>query len=491
MTHAMAHADTSSNRLQAIARPARTVGAAVCAVPMSVALSVVLAVLLSAAAASEAAAAEKPNIVVLLGDDIDWKDYGCYGNDAIRTPNIDKLAKEGLLFENAFLTTSSCSPTRISVLTGKYPHATGAEDLHMPLPADQKFVSTHLQPQGYFTGHMLKTHYGPNGMKQFHWYSSKVQDFPKFLDGAGEKPFFLWVGFREAHRGYKPGAVDPPHDPAKVKVPACLADTPETRADLALYYDEISLMDEYIGQMVAELKRRGQYENTLIVFFGDNGRPFPRCKGTCYDTGIGTPLVVSWPAVVKAGTRREGLASVIDLAPTFLDAAGVEKPRDMQGESLLPVLRDPSVPGRDYVFAERNWHNCDEHIRTVRTLRYKLIRNAYLDRPYGNPSDVSSCPSWQALLQAKEAGKLTAGQRRLFEAPRPEWELYDLAQDPNEFNNLAGDPKYAQVQQELAAALEKWRQETGDFSPQRRTRGDNTNRVTGVKFTKEIPPQVE
>lgn len=435
-----------------------------------------------------AAESELPSILVLIGDDIDGKDYGCYGNDAIRTPNIDHLAASGLLFENAFLTTSSCSPTRISVLTGKYPHATGAEDLHMPLPEDQKFVSTYLQQRGYFTGHMQKTHYGPNGMKQFQWYSRDLGDFAKFLDACGQRPFFMWVGFQDAHRPYQPGAVDPPHEPAKVKVPPFLADTPETRADLALYYDEISRMDHNIGRMVDELRRRGRLDNTLIVFLGDNGRPFPRCKGTVYDTGIGTPLVMSWPRVIKPGSRHTGLASVVDLAPTFLEMAGLEKPADMQGRSMLPVLRDPKLPGREMIFGQRNWHNCDEHIRCVRTQRFKLIRNAYLELPYGNPSDLSSCPSWFALQALKKEGKLTREQALQFQAPRPAVELYDLTSDPWEFNNLADDPRYAAVRKELEAALDRWIEETGDFPPQRRRRDDNVDRVTGQRISRDIPP---
>ncbi|MGE3808092.1 MAG: sulfatase [Gemmataceae bacterium] len=437
------------------------------------------------------AADDKPSILVLLADDVDARDYGCYGNDAIRTPNIDALAKGGLLCENAFLTTSSCSPTRISVLTGKYPHATGAEDLHMPLPADQTFVSTYLKKQGYFTGHMLKTHYGPNGIKQFDWYGKKVDEFPQFLDKAGDKPFFCWVGFNDAHRPYKKGTIDPPHDPKEVKVPPYLADTPETRADLALYYDEISHMDGDIGSMVAELKKRKRFDNTLIVFFGDNGRPFPRAKGTAYDSGIGTPLVFSWPTTIKPGSKHTGLASVIDLAPTFLEIAGLDKPADMQGKSMLPVLKDPSQPGRKYIFAERNWHNCDEHIRCVRSQQYKLIRNAYLELPYGNPSDVSSCPSWKSLLELKKAGKLTPQQELLFRKPRPRLELYDMQKDPWEFDNLADKPEYAKVVKELEAELDRWTKETNDFPPERRRRDDNTHRETGVKFTQEIPKQRE
>ena len=244
--------------------------------------------------------AEKaPNIIVFIGDDVGGKDFGCYGNKAIRTPNIDALAKRGIRFENAFLTIAQCSPSRISIMTGRYPHATGAEDLHMPLPAGTKMLPAHLKEAGYFTGHMAKTHYGSEGVKQFDWYNSRLTHFDKFLDKAEDNPFFLWVGFHDAHRPYTLGAVVPPHHPAKVIVPPYLADTLQTRADLALYYDEVSRLDGVIGDYVAMLKKRKELDNTLIVFISDNGMPFPRAKGTVYDSGISTPLIVSWPGTIK------------------------------------------------------------------------------------------------------------------------------------------------------------------------------------------------
>ena len=436
------------------------------------------------------AVADRPNILVVIGDDIGWKDYGCYGHPSIRTPNIDALAAAGLKFTNAFLTTSSCSPSRISILSGRYPHQTGAEDLHMRLPADGLFISTPLRKAGYFTGHMLKTHYGPNGMKQFDWYGRAVGEFAKFLDKAPEKPFFMWVGFRDAHRPYKAGALKPPHDPARVVVPPFLVDTLSTRRDLALYYDEIGRMDRNIGRMVDELKKRGRFRNTLVVFLGDNGEPFPRAKGTVYDSGIGTPLVMCWPGGIKGGGVHDGLTSVIDLAATFAEVAGIKKPSTMVGRSLVPVLADPSRPGREFIFAERNWHNADEHIRCVRTRTHKLITNAYLDRPFGHPADCSRSPAWKDLVTGRTGGRLTGNQMQIFRVPRPSVELYDSGKDPGEFRNLADQPGLSSTRKRLEQALETWRQRTGDFPAARRRRADNVDRVTGVKFTRTIGPQV-
>ncbi len=453
-------------------------------------VGILLAGHLPGAAQSTIESAHSPNIIVFVADDAGWRDFGAYGNETIRTPNVDRLARNGLTFEQAFLTTPQCSPSRISILTGKYPHATGAEDLHMPLPENETILPTLLQQAGYFTGHMRKTHYGPNGEEQFQWYSEQLsQAFPGFLDERGERPFFLWVGFSDPHRGYSEGAIPNPHDPDSVFVPPYLADTPETRRDLALYYDEISRMDGQIGRFIDELERRELRENTLIIFLSDNGMPFPRAKGTLYDAGIRTPLVFSWPAQIEAGASFDGLASVVDLAPTLLDLAGQTPPDDMQGHSILSILENSSeADGRDYVFSERNWHDADEHIRSVRTEQYKLIRNAYTELPHGTPADIGNSPSWFSLLERKQRGDLTHAQSRLFEVPRPAIELYDLSTDQWEVHNLADDRQHRSTAMELARRLAQWINETGDFPPTRRRRADHTDRVTGMRFRFDIPP---
>jgi arylsulfatase A-like enzyme len=200
---------------------------------------------------------------------------------------------------------------------------------------------------------------------------------------------------------------------------------------------------------------------------------------------------MSWPSRITPATVHEGLASVIDLAPTFLEIAGLPTPADMQGRSMVPVLDDPARPGHAAVFSERNWHNCDEHMRSIRTLQYKLIRNAYLDLPHGSPSDVSSSPSWDALKALKARGALSPSQAQLFQAPRPPIELFDLQSDPDESTNLADLPEYASVVAELSGRLDDWVAATGDFPPIYRRRLDNCNRITGEKFTQDIAPMTD
>ncbi|SMO73704.1 sulfatase family protein [Fodinibius sediminis] len=432
-------------------------------------------------------AGDVPNILIFVADDAGWRDFGIYGNEVIQTPNVDRLAADGLQFEQAFLTTAQCSPSRISILTGLYPHATGAEDLHMPLPEGTRILPDYLAERGYFTGHMKKTHYGPHADAQFDWYSEKLSDeFPSFLEQAGEKQFFLWVGFSDPHRPY--GKAPVRHRPGEVKVPPYLVDSPETRADIAQYYDEISRMDDQIGLFIEELERRDQLGNTLIIFLSDNGSPFPRAKGTVYDEGVRTPLIFHWPEQIEAGSRYEGLTSVIDLTPTLLDLVNYPAPDTMQGQSILDVLSDQTLPGREYVYSERNWHDTDEHIRSLRTERFKLIQNAYVELPHGTPADIGGSPSFRSLIAHKKEGTLNKAQSQLFEAPRPRIELYDLKQDPWELNNVAAGSAHWQRARELAQQLNDWRERTGDFPPYLRVRDDHTDRATGVWFSREIPP---
>jgi N-sulfoglucosamine sulfohydrolase len=276
-----------------------------------------------------------------------------------------------------------------------------------------------------------------------------------------------------------------------VIIPPYLANTPETRADLALYYDATARMDTEIGRMLAELERRKLHEKTLVIFLSDNGAPFPREKGTLYDPGTRTPLIFSWPGVIRAGSVYDrGIVSTADLAPTIMELSGATPPKTMQGRSFRAMLTEPaSFPGDPHVFSERNWHDCDEHQRAVRTTRFKLIRtDAYTDLPLCTAADIGASPSFLALRAAAKAGRLTAPQRRLFEAPRARLELYDLSADPWELRNVADEAKYAKEVRELAAVLQEWMAQSDDFPAAYRVRDDNTDRITGVPFTSKIPP---
>ena len=425
------------------------------------------------------------NVLVFVADDMGWRDAGAYGHPNIETPHIDALARDGWTAENAFVTTPQCSPSRISLLTGLFAHSVGSEDLHMPLPAGQYILPHYLGAAGYFTGSVMKRHFGPEAAAQFHWYGETLDGFGEFLDAAGKAPFFLWVGFSDPHRAYGDAPVR--HRPSDVQLPPTVVDMPATRADYAQYYDEIARLDGVIGAYVTELARRGLRDSTYLVFLSDNGAPMPREKGTLYDAGIKSPFIVSGPSVPR-GVRYAGLISLIDLAPTILDWAGSAAAANMYGASLRPLMEDPSLPGREYVFAERNWHNIDEHMRSVRTQGYKLIWNNYIEYPHGTAADITASPTWQALREGRDRATLTPEQSLLFQAPRPRVELYDVRNDPYELDNLAAQPGYRLLVQRLMAELEAWMDATGDVHPDRRRRDDNTDRYTGVKFTLTIPP---
>jgi N-sulfoglucosamine sulfohydrolase len=250
-------------------------------------------------------------------------------------------------------------------------------------------------------------------------------------------------------------------------------------------------MDSTITEMLDELRRRNLERNTLVVFLSDNGAPFPREKGTLYDAGTRTPLILVWPGVIAPGALYDrGLVSTVDLAPTLLEVAGATPPSTLQGRSFRPMLEQPKAfAGDSFVFSERNWHDCDEHQRAIRTARYKLIRtDAYTELPLCTAADIGASPSFLALRTLARTGRLTPAQRRLFEAPRARLELYDLQLDPWELRNVADRPAYAATVRELAAALERWMEGTDDFPAAYRVRDDNTDRVTGVQFNTNIPP---
>ncbi|QEG39191.1 sulfatase family protein [Roseimaritima ulvae] len=449
-----------------------------------------------------------PNLVLIIADDMNWDDCGAYGHPAIRTPNIDRLAKEGLRFKHAYLTTNSCSPSRSSLLTGKYPHNTGAEQLHWPLPVGSRTFAQELGKAGYYTAAAGKWHLGdavrdhfdriyeastagfvlPSGTdgeppKMIAAQPSGCEDWERaFDDRPKDRPFFMWLAALDPHREYTPGALDPPHSLTDVIVPPHLPDTPDVREDLRLYYDEIGRLDTYVGKVLAKLKQQGVDDNTLILFISDNGRPFPRDKTTLYDGGIRTPWIIRWPGQVTAGVSTDALVSAVDIAPTFLELAhgGEAKANDFpcEGHSFAHVLRQPTLAHREFAFAEDHWHDYEDHARSVATQQYKLIRNDYIDLPSTPSADAGRGLSWQNMLRLYKQNKLPLHQQTCFLAPRPEWELYDLQRDPGELNNLIDDAAYRSVRERLQAALAEWTKQTQDYIPTRRT-PDEFDRVTG------------
>ncbi len=424
---------------------------------------------------------QRPNFIIFIADDHGEDDLGCYGNERIRTPHIDQLASEGMRFTRAFLSISSCSPSRSSILTGRYPHNTGAEDLHVPLPSDQYTLSRYLRNAGYYSASIGKWHLGAPEKRQWDRVNEcqasamATQTIQELRNRDPEKPFLLWVASTDPHRGYQEGAVTPPHSPDAVRVPPYLPDHPKIRKELALYYDEVSRFDSHIGQILQELKRQKADENTIVIYISDNGMPFPRAKCTLFDSGIHTPLIVRWPNHIPAGSVHTGLVSSIDLSPTLMAIAGVPQ-QTMEGIDITPMLMNPNKKLREQIFAEANWHDFEKFTRAVRSERYKLVRNYYWDTPLWNSVDSINSITWHGMLEARSAGELTPAQSFLFNPERPYEELYDLDADPFELVNLIDDPNYRRLLNELRAELDHWRVDSNDHMPAQRRRDGWTRR---------------
>jgi N-sulfoglucosamine sulfohydrolase len=454
---------------------------------------------------------QQPNIVLIIADDMNWNDCGAYGHPNIHTPNIDRLAKQGLLFQHAYLTANSCSPSRASLITGRYPHNTGAEQLHWPLPKHSVTFVEKLKNAGYYTAAAGKWHLGDAVKDRFDLVKdastagfvlptpgtdnagnkkppvmiakkpSGCEDWlPVLKDRPRNKPFFLWLAALDPHRAYEEGALKPPHKNSDIIIPPYMPDTPEVRGDFRQYYDEIGRLDQYVGRVMKEIETQGVADNTVVIFISDNGRPFPRDKTSLYDGGIRTPFIVRWPKQIKANTQTTSLVSAIDIAPTTLAIAGIKSPKSFEGVSFLPVLKDPTATVRDYAFAEDHWHDYEDHARSISTQRYKLIRNDYPDLPATPSADAGRSPTWQTMLKLNGANKLTPAQQNCFVTPRPKFELYDLKTDPHELTNLAtsNNPAHQAQFKKMTAALKAWSKQTKDYLPTKRT-PDEFHRITG------------
>ena len=446
---------------------------------------------------------EPPNIILIIADDMNWDDSGIYGHPHIRTPNLDKMAKDGIYFTSAYLTTNSCSPSRSSIITGRYPHNTGAEQLHWALPGKSVTFVEKLKAAGYYTAAAGKWHLGEEVKDRFDTiHEASVSGFqlptgdgktppkmvakkpagcedwvPTLQNRPKDKPFFLWLAALDPHRAYEEGALNPPHKHSDIIIPPHMPDTPEVREDFRLYYDEIGRLDMYVGKVIAELEKQGVADNTVILFISDNGRPFPRDKTSLFDGGIKTPWIVKWPGKVKAGSVSDSLVSSVDIAKTFLEMAGLEAGDTFEGVSLVPAFKDADTEVRDYIYAEDHWHDYEDHGRAICDGQFKLIRNTYPDLAATPSADAGRSPTWQTMLKLKKQNKLTEAQLYCFQ-PREKYELYDLKNDPQELKNLAKDASYKSTLDRLISEMNSWSKRTGDFIPSKRT-PDEFDRVTG------------
>lgn len=420
----------------------------------------------------------KPNVIIFIADDVSFDDFGCYGNKQVQTPNIDKLAASGIRFNNFYLTASSCSPSRNSIITGRYPHNTGAAELHTQPPVDMVSFPETLKNNGYYTVSSGKFHmgdYARRGFEVIHENVSEVGNggeekwMSAVTDRPKDKPFFMWFAAFDAHREWGQNDFSGIHKPEELEPPFYLADGMKTKTDIAAYYDEIKRFDHHIGQIVVELKRQKVLDNTLIIVMADNGRPFPHSKTRVNDRGMKTPFLVHWPKKNKKSAISNSLVSVIDIAPTILDIVGIEAPNQFQGKSFRKIMAKPQNEFRNFVFAEHNWHDYEAHERMVRDKNYMYILNSRPFFPQLGPTDAVGSPSYEELVEIKKKGQITEIQAEIFVNPRPQEEFYDVNADPFQFNNLACNTEYAVEMERLRKVLQNWMNETGDNIPENLT----------------------
>ncbi|MEM7478540.1 MAG: sulfatase [Planctomycetota bacterium] len=425
----------------------------------SLLLLALLCLVLNAYSSQFAAADERPNVLWIISDDL-GPELGCYGYSGVATPNIDRLAKGGIVFSKAFSTSPVCSSSRSALQTGRYQTSIGC---YHHLTRDKKGLPDTIptaidlmREAGYFIsqGSGVAKDKGNAKFGVNYLYDKKAifdgSDWSQRMPG---QPFFAQVHIKEPHRGF----VKSKQLRSDAAIPKCYPDHPITRADWSNYLATVEVLDRKVGDILARLEAENLLDNTLVIFFGDHGRAHVRCKQWLYDGGIHTPLIVSWPAIKQQGTSREELASLLDVMPTTLAAAGV---------------RAPKLPGKDLLAADWNGHamlfaardrcgDAPDRIRSVRTQKYKYIRNLHPELPYMQLS------SYKKLSYPVHALMNVLHARGEWDSPfmaatRPLEELYALDSDPFELNNLASSPDHSAALKRLRGALDSWMESTQD-----------------------------
>jgi len=424
----------------------------------------------------------RPNILFCIADDWSWPHASIAGDAVVKTPTFDRVAREGVLFENAFVTAPSCTPSRGSIVTGQW-HWRLEEggNLWSTLPVKFDVYPAMLEAAGYHVGCTRKG-WGPGrhepGGRTRNPAGPHYRDFATFLQARPEgRPFCFWFGSQDPHRDYTwESGVQSGMNAADVTVPACLPDCETVRKDLCDYYWEVQRFDREVGELLALLAEREELDNTLVVITGDNGLPFPRCKSNLYDLGTNVPLAVRWPARVTSGRTVTDFISLQDLAPTFLTAAGLEPTEAMTGRSFLSILTSGRAGRvdrrRDHVLTGKERHawvrqdGLGYPCRAIRTDAFLYIRNFKPDRwPAGHPvdggepyypnrayGDIDNSPSKTYMMEHRDDPKVKPLFDMAFEK-RPAEELYDLKQDHDQIRNVVDRPEYGEIKRELAAKL--------------------------------------
>nr|WP_044301286.1 sulfatase [Rhodopirellula sallentina] len=434
-------------------------------------LAVTLLASLFATKSSSAEPQRLPDIVVYLADDLSADDVSSYGGTSIQTPEIDQLAADGMAFDRAFVASPSCAVSRAALLTGLMPARNGAEENHSYPHEDVLRLPTILNDLGYQTAAFGKVaHLRSAPDYHFDVIDSK-QHIPdlrktvrKFLEERTDpRPLALFVGVSDPH---VPWPSESTVDPESIAMPPQLLDTPRTRVQRSRYLQEVKDLDKYLGELRA-LADKHLSDDKLFLFSSDHGAQFPFGKWTLYDEGIRVPLIVAQPGKIEAGTRTDAMVSWVDVLPTLIDISGGVVPADLDGRSFAPVLHGETDSHRERIFTT---HSGDLLMnvylsRSIRTDRYKLIWNPHPDFAFTSYIDLllreTSGDYFKEWIEAAKTDDHAAAVLARYYG-RPEYELYDLENDPNELNNLAGREELSSVQRELTQELNEWIQSQGD-----------------------------
>ena len=436
----------------------------------------VLAALALCAAAGPALAQEastQPNIVLVIADDLTATDIGAYGNPQVHTPNLDRLASEGMRFTRAFQAAPMCSPTRSNLYTGLYPVRSGAYPNHTFVRDGVRSIFHYLRDRGYRVALAGKEHVHPAEAFPYEHLGKQngeglvMERVEEFVAEARGGPFLLVVASNQPHTPWNLGDRSR-YDPAELTLPSLWVDTPETREAYSAYLAEVTYLDGQVGRVLSALERAGIADNTLVIFTSEQGDAFPFAKWTLYDRGIRTAVLARWPGHVRPGSVTDAMIEYTDMVPTLLEAAGAPPPEGLDGRSFLPVLLDRAAAHKEHVFGIHTTRGINAGtgsygIRSVRSERFKYIRNLTPDSTFRNVVTHAGgeFAFWKEWVERARTDPGAAAKVRRYQH-RPAEELYDVLADPEERRNLAADPRYRQEKAALRARLDDWMRRQGD-----------------------------
>lgn len=429
------------------------------------------------AALATNASAGLPNILFVIADDCTFRDIGTYGGQAY-TPNMNRLAEEGMKFDACFQTAPMCSPTRHTIYTGLYPVHSGAWTNHTFTYPHVKSIAHYLQPLGYRVALSGKSHIGPKSVFPFEYSRNRsagkqgsVIDFKaveKLLAESAQNrtPFALFACSNEPHGPWTKGReLRSRYDADRLQLRPYMVDTPDTRTAFVDYLAEISFFDQEVGRLLDLLEEHGHADNTIVMVVSEQGNGFPFAKWSCYDAGLQSAMIVRWPDRVKPGSHTDAMVEYVDILPTLVEAVGSEPTEPLDGKSFLGLLEGKTKKHKDYVFGlqtTRGIYNGPDHyaIRSIRDDRFKLILNLDPDATFYNSINPKRWfKNWQELARQGDEHARWVVDRF---ANRPAMEFYDLSEDPHEINDLAQDAAYAERIAEMKQRLQDWMQSQGD-----------------------------